>query len=241
MFDSTPVTVRPIAVLVALAFWSGTASGQSSAVQHPGAIKGFDPQPDPPGKQAHVSQLAGGLPMSAGADVTYKNGIMIGQTFAPWSTPVTVSENQAYSIERGKCAYRIRYGMANLGPAATLTFKNTLSADASVVSTNDSLLLSGHQSKEVDTHAWLSPGTYNLILHLDVGNTVPEMNEGNNVVRVILTLTGPCQGQLGTNIPKVPGEEKAHAPFLPPGTPNTADQTNEKPAPHKSLVEPATR
>ena len=134
MLDSTPLAVRPIAVLLALAFASGAASAQSAGVQHPGATKGFDPQPDPPGKQVHVSQLAGGLPISAGADVTYRNGIMIGQTFAPWNTLVTVPESQAYSIERGKCAYRIRYGMANLGPAPTLTFKNTLAADASVVS-----------------------------------------------------------------------------------------------------------
>jgi CARDB len=241
MFDSTPVTVRPIATLLALAFWSSTTLAQTAGPQQPGAIKGFDPQPDPPGKPAQVTRLAGGLAITAATDVTYWKGVMIGQTFAPWSTLVTVPESQAYAIERGKCAYRIRYGIANLGSAPTLTFKNTLSADASVVSTNDSLLLSGHQLKEVDTHAWLSPGTYNLILHLDVGNTVLETNESNNAVRVRLTVSGPCEGQLG-NLPKVPGEEKAHVPFVPPGTPNTADQTDDKPAPqaHSRFLPPGT-
>jgi hypothetical protein len=243
MLRFTPVAVRPLAVLVALACWSAVATAQVVGIQHPGATKGFDPQPDPPGKQIPGSRLAGGLSIIAGTDVTYRNGITIGQTFAPWSTKVTVPEDQAYSIERGKCAFRIRYGMGNLGSAPTpVIFKNTLATDAAVVSTNDSLLLNGLEAKEVATHAWLSPGTYNLILRLDAGNTVSESNEGNNVVRVILTLRG-CKGQLGTNIPKVPGEEKAHVPFVPPGTPNTADQTDEKPAPqaHAGYGTPDTK
>jgi BON domain len=37
--------------------------------------------------------------------------------------------------------------------------------------------------------------------------------------------------------PGVKVHEKAHVPFLPPGTPNTADQTNEKPAPHVHAAE----
>jgi hypothetical protein len=116
-------------------------------------------------------------------------------------------------------------------------FKNTLSAGPAIVSTNDSLLLNGLQTKQVNTHAWLPPGTYDLILRLDAGNSVLETDELNNATRVRLTLDGKCQGQLGAHIPTIPGDEKAHAPFVPPGTPNTADQTNEKPAPHAHAAE----
>jgi hypothetical protein len=215
MFESTAPAARSLALLLALACGSSAAMAQSAGI-----------------KRLPLSRLAASsLPAEAAADVTYQKGITIGQTFAPWGAAVTVPETQAYGIERGKCGFRIRYDMVNQGSAATpLLFKNTLAADASVVSTEDSLSLNPLQAKEVPTLAWLSPGTYNLILRLDAGNAVPELNENNNVVRVVLTLNG-CQARLGTTIPKVPGDEKAHAPFLPPGTPNTADQTNEKPVP----------
>jgi hypothetical protein len=48
-------TVPMLALIVAVAGWSNVASAQSAASQQAGTIKGFDPQPDPPGKiKAHV-------------------------------------------------------------------------------------------------------------------------------------------------------------------------------------------
>jgi hypothetical protein len=184
----------PFVVLYALVCLAGPAAAQSTGIPHPAAVKGFDPQPDPPGKlRTPMEQLArGGIGKGAlGSDVTSKKGITIGNTFATWGTPVTIPDGQAYNMERGKCAFRISYDMVNQGPVATLlVFKNTLTAGPAIVSTDDSLLLNGLQAKQVNTHAWLSPGTYDLILRLDAGNTVPETNELNNVMRVRVTLDG---------------------------------------------------
>jgi hypothetical protein len=233
--------IRNVAIFVTLVCATGSAAAQSDDIA--GAEQKLGPQPRQSGAiQTPIRRLAAtGITTGvAAADVTSKHGITIGQTFAPWGTLVTVPVSQASKMERGKCAFRLSYDMINQSQVAAVLFKNTLSAGPSIVSTNDSLVLHGLQGKQVNTLAWLSPGTYDLILRLDAGNSVPESNENNNVMRVRLTLDGKCQGQLGAQIPTVPGDEKAHVPFLPPGTPNTADQTNEKPAPRFAPPQPQT-
>ena len=59
MLKFTPIAIRPLAVLVALACWSAVATAQVAGIQHPGATKGFDPQPDPPMRAA--ARSLGGL------------------------------------------------------------------------------------------------------------------------------------------------------------------------------------
>ncbi len=172
--------------------------------------------------------LPGVLPLlflkaTPGTDITNAQGITIGGTFAPWGSLVTVPDSLAYATGRGKCAYRISYGVRNLGPIATpVVFKNTITAGPELVNTKDSLLLNGFETRQVPAQIWLAPGTFDLILRLDASNTVSESNETNNVVRVRLTLDGTCRGKKeAVGLPAIPGDEKAHVPLVPPGTPNT--------------------
>jgi hypothetical protein len=176
---------------------------------------------------APSNQTAG---RSLDADIAPYHGLTIGGTFAPWGTEVHIQPARAFATERGKCAFRIGYDMVNTGRDTTSAFTNTLTAGAAVVDTKNGLHLSARQSVLLGAQAWLTPGTVDLIVHLDAGNAVPETNEQNNTARVRVTLDGKCLGAEHGLAPGAPGEEKARAPFLPPGSPNAADQTNEKPA-----------
>jgi hypothetical protein len=94
MFELFPGT-RVLAFLVALACWSTAASAQSPVIPQPGAIKGFDPQPDPPGKEkAHVPFVAPGT--AKGADQTDDKPAPRAQTkFLPPGTINAVDQTDA--------------------------------------------------------------------------------------------------------------------------------------------------
>lgn len=184
---------------------------------------------------ARPNQTAG-RPLDA--DIAPYHGLTIGGTFAPWGTEVHIQPARAFGMERGKCAFRIGYDMVNTGHDTTSAFANTLTAGAAVVDTKNGLHLSAGQSVLLGAQAWLAPGTVDLIVHLDAGNAVPETNEQNNTARVRVTLDGKCLGAQQGLAPSAPGEETAHAPFLPPGSPNAVDQTNEKPTPQRAAQGP---
>jgi hypothetical protein len=214
-------------------------------------LKGRRPMPTP----LHLSQpmtlalLAAGLAAapappnqtagrSLDADIAPYHGLTIGGTFAAWGTEVHIQPARAFATERGKCAFRIGYDMVNTGHDTTSAFTNTLTAGVAVVDTKNGLHLSAGQSILLGAQAWLAPGTVDLIVHLDAGNAVPETNEQNNTARVRVTLDGKCLGAQQGLAPGAPGEEKARAPFLPPGSPNAVDQTNEEPAPQRAAQGP---
>lgn len=134
---------------------------------------------------------------SSAADVTSQKGIKIGAAgkSAPWGGAISLTEADAFLQSNGKCAFNVSYDMENLGGTATITpFKNNVLAAGAVVSIQSALALNAGETKQINTQAYLPPGSYALQLKLDADNNISESNENNNVVAIKINLDGKCMG-----------------------------------------------
>ena len=147
---------------------------------------GQQPRPPVPGKQ---------LP-----DITSRKGITIGGAvggaggkFSPWGGTITLTQADSFLQSGGKCAFNVSYDMANLGPVATSpAFANYLRTNVEVVSQQTGLALNAGETKQVNTQAYLAPGTPFLALVLDRGSAVAESSEANNAFQVKIVLQAKC-------------------------------------------------
>jgi hypothetical protein len=134
-----------------------------------------------------------GKPASNLADITAKGSITIGGQTAAWGGTIALDDTKALLISNGKCAFRVSYDMVNQGQAGTSTpFSNRIRASAQVVTQQGNLVLAAGQAKNILTDPYLPAGTYSVELSLDDGGQVPELNEGNNKLKVNVTVGGKC-------------------------------------------------
>jgi len=133
-------------------------------------------------------------------DITSRKGITIGGAiggaggkFSPWGGTITLTQADSFLQANGKCAFNISYDMVNLGPVPTSpAFANYLRTNVEVVSQQTGLALNAGETKQVNTQAYLAPGTPFLGLVLDKDNVVAESNEGNNAFQVKIVLQAKC-------------------------------------------------
>jgi len=133
-------------------------------------------------------------------DITSKKGITIGGAvggaggkFAPWGGTINLTQADSFLQSGGKCAFNISYDMVNTGPVPTSpAFGNRLRSGADVVSHQSSLALNTGETKQINTQAYLPPGSQVVSLSLDDDHVVTESNEGNNVFRVQVILDAKC-------------------------------------------------
>ncbi len=229
--------------LLALVCLTAPLAAQSPAVQHSGAVKGLDPQPDPPGKfEVPISQLAKYRP-----DIAFppgNGGVSIGRKHAEWGDKnrLALEAKAAQGADGSRCVFDLAYNMSNLNPVPTGEFMNVLvplrlnsggsrvpTAETSVI--QSPLSLQPSETRTVHATVSLEPGTSAIEVAGDASHQVSEVNEQNNRGVIYVIMTGDC-GK--ASIPTLPADEKAHVRFLPPGTPNTFDQTDAKPAPGHS-------
>jgi len=133
-------------------------------------------------------------------DITSRKGITIGGAvggeggkFSPWGGTTILTQADSFVQAGGKCAFNISYDMVNLGPVATSpAFANYLRTNVEVVSQQTGLSLNAGETKQVNTQAYLAPGTPFLALVLDKDTVVAESNEGNNALQVKIVLQDKC-------------------------------------------------
>jgi hypothetical protein len=133
-------------------------------------------------------------------DITSRKGITIGGAiggaggkFSPWGGTITLTQADSFLQANGKCAFNISYDMVNLGPVPTSPpFANYLRTNVEVVSQQTGLALNAGETKQVNTQAYLAPGTPFLGLVLDKDNVVAESNEANNAFQVKIVLQAKC-------------------------------------------------
>jgi hypothetical protein len=133
-------------------------------------------------------------------DITSRKGITIGGAvggaggkFSPWGGTIILTQADSFLQANGKCAFNISYDMVNLGPVATSpAFGNYLRTNIEVVSQQTGLSLNAAETKQVNTQAYLAPGTPFLALVLDKDHVVAESNEANNAFQVKIVLQAKC-------------------------------------------------
>lgn len=153
------------------------------------------PPPPPTGPPAIQPPSGKKLP-----DITSRKGIAIGGAvggaggkFSPWGGTIVLAQADSFLQSGGKCAFNISYDMVNLGPVATSpAFANYLRTNVEVVSQQTGLALNAGETKQVNTQAYLAPGTPFLALVLDKDTAVAESNEGNNAFQVKIVLQDKC-------------------------------------------------
>jgi hyperosmotically inducible protein len=228
-----------------------SATAQSAGIQLPATLKGFDPQPDPPGK-SRLSDIA--FPAGNG-------GLSVGRRQVQWGDQnrLALDASDAQAAGGGSCLFDVTYHVSNLTQVPTAAFADALVAyhlDGNLWSPagpveQPGIKLSAAQTLGVGARITLRPGTSLIRVLGDIGHAVTELDENNNQGVVYVSLTGDCgvpsmsnaQGESASRVsaasspgvpavPQVPGDQKAIVRFLPPGTINTADQTDERPAPN---------
>jgi hypothetical protein len=133
-------------------------------------------------------------------DITSRKGITIGGAiggaggkFSPWGGTITLTQADSFLQANGKCAFNVSYDMVNLGPVATSpAFANYLRTNVEVVSQQTGLSLNAGETKQVNTQAYLAPGTPFLALVLDKDHVVAESSEANNAFQVKIVLQAKC-------------------------------------------------
>lgn len=133
-------------------------------------------------------------------DITSRKGITIGGAvggaggkFSPWGGTIVLTQADSFLQANGKCAFNISYDMVNLGPVATSpAFANYLRTNVEVVSQQTGLSLNAGEAKQVNTQAYLAPGTPFLALVLDKDHVVAESSEANNAFQVKIVLQAKC-------------------------------------------------
>jgi len=144
-------------------------------------------------------------------DLVSQHGITIGGAiggvgghFSAWGGTITLSAADAIVVSGGKCAFNVSYDMVNLGTDATSAlFKNNLRIGSTDVSIQSSLSLAGGATRQIDTQAYLQPGTNTLSLTLDSENAVAESNEANNVSTVTINVNCPA----ATGLPDITSQK----------------------------------
>ncbi len=134
------------------------------------------------------------------ADITSQKGITIGGgfggaggKFSPWGGMIALTQADSFLQTRGNCAFNISYDLVNKGPVATSpAFSNHLRTDVEVVSQQTGLTLNAGETRQINTQAYLAPGTPFVTVVIDRDNVVTESDETNNVFTVNLTLDETC-------------------------------------------------
>jgi CARDB len=130
-------------------------------------------------------------------DLTARPPVSVGGHATVWGAGVTLTDADALPGPLPKCAFNIRYtianiGTANAGPLAYPLFKNVLRVDGNPVSIQTALSQAAGTSRTILTQAYLPKGVHQLTLDVDDGNVIPESNEANNHFAIKYQLTGKC-------------------------------------------------
>jgi hypothetical protein len=146
------------------------------------AAKPVTPPPPPPPKADLVPQkgiMLGGRSPGAGRSVA-------------WGGTIMLNPSDALLMSNGKCAFNVRYVMANIGKAASTSFLNRLYSGTQLVSQQTGLSLKMGEVRQVNTQMYLSPGLQTVRLMLDGDNTVAESDETNNSAQVSINVVSKC-------------------------------------------------
>jgi subtilase family serine protease len=137
-------------------------------------------------------------------DIVSKKGITIGGAVggsggksAPWGGSIHLATADAFLKSNGKCAFNVSYDMENIGGApAGPAFVNRLYSGSEVISIQSSLNLNTGESKQINTQAYLAPGSHAIRLVVDADNNIAEGNEANNSTEVRVMLDSNCSAQI---------------------------------------------
>ena len=157
-------------------------------------------------------------------DLTSRAGITIGTKSSPWGGSLSLSKADAVSTDPRSCKFRFRYDVVNIGKADSGNTSHKLSKHMSTLHTANNFAVDKNQSRNVSGHIMLQPGQYELTASLDESKTVTELQETNNIFKVMVSVDDDC----GTSLPQrntLPGTSQSPrpgtaAPAL-PGTPRS--------------------
>jgi hypothetical protein len=188
------MTARPVFLALVLA---GALSSQAQA----GDL--LDPLVDTP-----VCQGTG--PAQGGGDDTYPTclgypdltldvgnlpGMSLGGSFVPWNGSLLLSDTQARTRYRGRCAFAYSHFTVNAGAGESEATLNAIYqfVDGFPVLASSTLpaLSPGYGAVSSGT-IWLPPGTTVLAVKADAANVNGELDEANNVRLVQVTVRGTC-------------------------------------------------
>lgn len=143
-----------------------------------------------PANTGKLAGLARGT-AAARADIVAGDALVIGNTPARWGSNIAIGPDPA----RGSCEFPVRYNARNNGAVASAAFGSAWrnSALPGNVTRAWAPLAPGVESTQTDIIT-LKPGQNVLSLALDHLNQVPETDENNNRVRIVINLTGSCGG-----------------------------------------------
>jgi hypothetical protein len=134
-------------------------------------------------------------------DIASDSGIVVGTKAVQWGGIVAVSASEARRVHDGQCEFAIRHTARNAGASSAGPFGRrwtNSNVGGAWGMTYPSIPPNGTVER-VDTLP-LKPGRNTLYLTLDSGNAVTESNEGNNLYRISVDLSGAC-GPTSTSTP----------------------------------------
>jgi len=134
---------------------------------------------------------SGASPNGQQPDITGKHGIRIGNKSARWGGTITLTKKDAALESNGRYAFNVTYDMINSGNVPTApSFANRMRDDGGTAVTQQSgLTLNAHESKQINTQAYLAEGTHVYKLSMDDDGVVAESNEGNNTMTITIIFT----------------------------------------------------
>ena len=210
--------------LTSLAGLTSTTAAQSAGVQHPATVKGFDPQPDPPGKP-RIGNAGAAAVLSDIAFPAGNGGLSVGRRLVQWGDQnrLALDASEAQAAGGGVCFFETTHHVSNLTQTPTAAF-----ADALVVYHLDGNLwspsgpeeqqgikLGAAQTLGVRAKIALRPGTSAIRVLGDISHAVTEIDENNNQGVAYVSVNGDCGA---------PARNSDKAPVAPPVAPEPAER-----------------
>lgn len=180
---------------VQLPVTSGQAPGRSAPTPEarwspPPSIASAPAAASAAASQRQASPGASLPDLASGAQVT-----VAGKHKVPWGGSISIGDADARAAASGVCQVAVEHTIRNLGPAASAASGRrwVIEGQAEGLVAQVPAIDSGGAQTRVDTLP-LRPGLNKLRLALDNLEQVTELNEGNNVYTLAVTVSGSCGG-----------------------------------------------
>lgn len=125
------------------------------------------------------------------ADLTSRMGITIGGKSASWGGNIALSDADSSGKSQRGCTYRMKYDVVNIGKEDASGFASHL-YDIAVIHAANNLSRAKHKSSNVSGNILLTGGIHTLTVRIDKPDTVTEINEGNNLFKVKVSVPENC-------------------------------------------------